>query len=121
MYPNIYTPAIKKLALAKIGRTGIDCSGFVCHSYGIPHINSTQLKARMTHLYKVSDPQNLQNGMLIWRSGHIGIVEIDDTGEAWIRGGKGKDEDLVKAKYTNSSKAYNYYGELAGIDNTGAK
>lgn len=121
MYPNIYTPAIKKLALAKIGRTGIDCSGFVCHSYGIPHINSTQLKARMTHLYKVSDPQNLQNGMLIWRSGHIGIVEIDDTGEAWILEAKGTAEDLVKTKYTTRSKAFTYYGELAGIDYSAAK
>ena len=30
MYPTVYTPSIKAMALRKVGKTGIDCSGFVC-------------------------------------------------------------------------------------------
>lgn len=121
MYPTVYTPSIKAMALRKVGKTGIDCSGFVCKSFGIPHIGSSQLKAKMTHLYRVSDPSRLMNGMLIWRSGHIGIIEIDDTGEAWILEAKSTADDLVRTKYSSRGNAFTYYGELSGIDYTNAR
>ena len=121
MYPTVYTPAIKTMTLNKVGKIGIDCSGFICKAFGIPHIGSSQLKSQMTHLYPTSDPSRLVNGMLIWRSGHIGLIEIDDTGEAWILEAKSTADDLVRTKYSARGNSFTYYGELTGVDYTNAR
>ena len=121
MYPNVFTPSIKSQALKKVGKIGIDCSGFVCKAFGIPHIGSSQLKSKMSHLYKVSDSTNILNGMIIWRQGHIGIIEVDENGEAWVLEAKGTAYDLVRTKYLSRGSSFTYYGELSGIDYSNAR
>lgn len=121
MYPTVYTPSIKTMTLNKVGKIGIDCSGFICKAFGIPHIGSSQLKSQMIHLYPTSDPSHLVNGMLIWRNGHIGLIEVDDTGEAWILEAKSTADDLVRTKYSARGNSFTYYGELTGVDYTNAR
>lgn len=121
MYPKVFTPSIKKMALAKVGKIGIDCSGFVCKAFGISHIGSSQLKDKMVHTYKVSDSSKIMNGMIIWRNGHIGLLEVDEAGETWVLEAKGTAYDLVRTKYSTRGKSFTYYGELAGIDYSNAR
>lgn len=121
MYPSVFSPSIKKMALAKVGKIGIDCSGFVCKAFGISNIGSSQLKAKMVHTYKVSDSSKIMNGMIIWRNGHIGLIEVDEAGEAWVLEAKGTAYDLVRSKYTTRGKSFTYYGELSGIDYSNAR
>lgn len=116
MYPSNYTSSIKEKMLKKLGKIAIDCSGFVCEAFGMSHINSSQLKTKMVHSYKTSDTSKLQNGMIIWRSGHIGLIEIDENGEAWVLEAKGTYYDLVRTKYSVRGAAFTYYGELTGVD-----
>lgn len=121
MYPKVFTPSIKKMALAKVGKIGIDCSGFVCKAFGISHIGSSQLKGKMVHTYKVSDSSKIMNGMIIWRNGHIGLLEVDEAGEAWVLEAKGTAYDLVRTKYATRGKSFTYYGELSGVDYSNAR
>lgn len=121
MYPSVFTHSIKSQALKKVGKIGIDCSGFVCRAFGISHIGSSQLKSKMSHLYKASDSTNILNGMIIWRQGHIGIIEVDENGEAWVLEAKGTAYDLVRTKYSTRGNSFTYYGELSGIDYSNAR
>lgn len=120
-YPSVYTSSIKNMAVNKIGKTAVDCSGFVCKAFAISNIGSSQLMAKMIHKYKVSDTSNILNGMLIWRNGHIGLIEVDENGIAWVLEAKGTAYDLCRTLYSSRGKDFTYYGELSGIDYTNAK
>lgn len=121
MYPSTYTVSIKNKTIEKIGKIGIDCSGFVCEAFGYPHTNSSGLKSKMVHAYSTSDKSKLKNGMIIWRKGHIGLIEIDQSGEAWILEAKGTAYDLTRTKYSERGTGFTYYGELAGVDYSNAR
>lgn len=121
MYPSTYSSSIKQKMLTKLGKTAIDCSGFVCEAFGMSHTGSSHLKNKMIHLYNVNDSSKLQNGMIIWRNGHVGLIEVDSTGEAWVLEAKGTNYDLCRTKYCNRGKNFTYYGELKGVDYAGAK
>lgn len=115
-YPSVYTPSIKKMALAKVGKMGIDCSGFVCKSAGIPHIGSTQIKDSATKTYPVSDSSHVKNGMFIWRQGHIGLIEVDSKGNRYILEAKGTAYDLTRAKWEDRASHFTLYGYIKGVD-----
>ncbi len=120
-YPSNYSKSLKAKVEKKIGKIGIDCSGFVCRSFGIPHIGSSQIRNQMTSLYKPSDMSYLKNGMVIWRQGHIGLIEVDEAGVPWILEAKGTDYDLTRTLFSKRGNSFTYYGELYGVDYTSAR
>lgn len=115
-YPSVFTPSIKKMALAKVGKMGIDCSGFVCDAAGIPHIGSTQIKDSATKTYPVSDTKHIKNGMFIWRQGHIGLIEVDSKGNKYIHEAKGTAYDCVTSKWSDRASHFTLYGYIKGVD-----
>lgn len=115
-YPNVYSPSIKKMALAKVGKTGIDCSGFVCKAADTPHIGSTQIKDSATKTYPVSDTKHIKNGMFIWRQGHIGLIEVDSKGNRYIHEAKGTAYDLTTSKWNDRASHFTLYGYIKGVD-----
>ena len=70
LYPSIYTPQYceKCKADIKAGRKCIDCSGLVCHCYGVPDVGTMQFDKYFT---KYSG--HPVNGMIVWRAAHTGI------------------------------------------------
>lgn len=120
-YPSVYTASIKNLVLGKVGKTGIDCSGYVCRAFGLSNIGSSQLMAKMTNQYKVSDASKIKNGMIIWRQGHIALLEVDETGIPWVLEAKGTSYDLCRTLYSTRGRDFTYYGELSGIDYSEAR
>lgn len=115
-YPSVYTSSIKSMALKKIGKMGIDCSGFVCKAAGISHIGSTQIKSSASKLYPVSDKSHVKNGMFIWRQGHVGLIKVDSKGNKYILEAKGTAYDLTKSKWSDRASHFTYYGEIKGVD-----
>lgn len=120
-YPSVYTNSIKSMALKKIGKTGIDCSGFVCKAAGIQHIGSTQIKDSASKLYPVSDTSHVKNGMFIWRQGHIGLIKVDSKGNKYILEAKGTAYDLTTSKWADRANHFTYYGEIKGVDYANTK
>ena len=78
MYPNVFTPSLKALALQDAGKgyLAIDCSGFVCKVLGISNKGSSQLRQSAIKRLPVTK-ENARPGMALWRSGHIAYVGED--------------------------------------------
>lgn len=74
--PNVWTDKYYREALKDVdGKTRVcDCSGLVCHAYGISDVGSYQLKEK----YKVWNGKPLP-GMIAWKPGHVGII-LDTSG-----------------------------------------
>lgn len=120
-YPSVYTDSIKSMAMRKIGKMGIDCSGFVCKAAGITPIGSTQIKDSASKLYPVHDTSHIKNGMFIWKQGHIGLIEVDSKGNKYILEAKGTAYDLTKSKWSDRASHFMYYGEIKGVDYSSTK
>lgn len=122
-YPNVFTSSIKSMALKKVGKMGIDCSGFVCKAANIPMQGSTQIKEGFVSKKKVNvkNTNSIKNGMGIWRDGHIALLEVDSKGEVWVLEAKGTAYDLVRTKYSERGSHFTYYGKIKGVDYSGTK
>ena len=120
LYPSVFTSTILSLALKKAGKIGIDCSGFVCKAAGISHIGSSQIYSSATSKWSVNDLSHVKNGCFIWRSGHVGLIEIDSNGQKWILEAQGTAYDLKRTKFENRYKAFTHYGYIPGVDYSSA-
>jgi hypothetical protein len=115
LYPSVFTYTIKSLALSKVGKYGIDCSGFVCRSAGISHVGSSQIYSSATQKWSVSDLSHVQNGQFIWRSGHIGLIEVDKNGKRWILEAQSTKTDLKRTEFESRYKSFTHYGNIKGV------
>lgn len=116
LYPSVFTSYILSLALKKVGKMGIDCSGFVCKAAGISHIGSSQIYSNASSKWSVKDLSHVKNGCFIWRSGHVGLIEVDSNGQRWILEAQGTAYDLKRTKFENRYKAFTHYGYIPGVD-----
>lgn len=116
LYPSVFTTPILSLALKKIGKMGIDCSGFVCKASGIPHIGSSQIYSEAKEKWSIHDLSHVKNGCFIWRSGHVGLIEVDENGQKWILEAQGTAYDLKRTKFEIRYKAFTHYGYIPGVD-----
>ena len=116
LYPSVFTSYILSLALKKVGKVGIDCSGFVCKAAGISHIGSSQIYSSAKEKWSISDLSHIKNGCFIWRSGHVGLIEIDDNGQKWILEAQGTVYDLKRTKFEIRYKAFTHYGYIPEVD-----
>lgn len=90
--PSVWTSSYYNKALKDIdGKTRVgDCSGLVCHAYGIGDISSYGIKDKYT-----AWSGNPMDGMILWRKGHVGIYE------------HGKVHELKGIDYDYKFNAYN--------------
>lgn len=121
LYPSVFTSSIKAMALKKVGKHGIDCSGFVNKCAGTSLGGSTQIKSSAPHSWSVSDMSHIKNAMFIWKEGHIGLIEVDSNGDVWIHEAMGTAYDLRVSKWSDRASHFTAYGEIKGVDYSGAK
>lgn len=115
-YPSVFTWGIKSLALSKVGKHGIDCSGFVNKAAGTNLGGSTQICNAAPEKWSVKDISHVKNGMFIWRSGHIGLIEVDSSGQKWILEAQSTATDLKRTKWDSRAKSFTYYGKISGVN-----
>lgn len=120
LYPSVFTSYILSLALKKVGKIGIDCSGFVCKAAGISHIGSSQIYSGAKEKWSINDLSHVKNGCFIWRSGHVGLIEVDENGQKWILEAQGTAYDLKRTKFENRYKAFTHYGYIPGVEYSSA-
>lgn len=116
LYPNVFSSSIKKMSLGKVGKIGIDCSGFVNKAAGTSLGGSSQIHNSSPRKWKVSDPSHIKNGMYIWHQGHIALLEIDSKGEIWVLEAMGTAYDMKRTNFKTRGKSFTYYGEIKGVD-----
>lgn len=114
-YPNVFTASIKALALKKVGKMGIDCSGFVNKCAGTSLGGSSQICSSAPHKWKVSDTSHIKNGMFIWKNGHIGLIEVNSTG-IYIHEAMGTAYDLRVSRWQDRASHFTMYGEIKGVN-----
>lgn len=121
LYPSVFTSSIKTMALNKVGKHGIDCSGFVNKCAGTSLGGSAQIKLSAPHTWSVSNMSHIKNGMFVWKEGHIGLVEVDGNGNVWIHEAMGTAYDLRVSKWSDRASHFTAYGEIKGVDYSDAK
>lgn len=120
-YPSVFTRNIRNLSLNKIGKTGIDCSGYVNKAAGTSLGGSYMIHSSATKKWSIKDLSHVQNGMYIWRNGHIGLIEVDNLGKAWILEAQSTASDLKRTTFETRYKAFSEYGMIKGVDYSSAK
>lgn len=92
LYPRIYTANYinKCKADIKAGRYCIDCSGLVCHAYGIPDIGTYTMNTDKRFQEYKGTPKN---GMIVWNPTHVGIYYNGNIIEA-----RGIDYDVTMSR-----------------------
>ena len=73
---QVYTHNYYTKALTKVGKNAIDCSGLVCHCWGISDIGSWSihyLPNEKPNSYASVSLKELIAGDAVWKSGHVGL------------------------------------------------
>lgn len=119
-YPSVFTASIKEMALKKVGKIGIDCSGYVNEAAGTQHGGSTGIRDSFPTKHKVSNDAYVVDGMGIWRQGHIAEIEVDVNGNAFINEAKGTAYDLTRTSWKERAGHFTCYGKISGVNYNGA-
>lgn len=120
MYPSVFTSSIKSMAMNKVGKIGIDCSGFVSKATGTNHGGSTGIKDSFKVCHKVSNDSHVVDGMGIWHQGHIALIHVNDEGKAYIYEARSTAKDCTISTWEERAKDFTYYGKIDGVDYNGA-
>lgn len=121
LYPSVFTSSIKAMALKKVGKHGIDCSGYVNKCAGTSLGGSSQIKSSAPNTWSISNMSHIKNAMFVWKEGHIGLVEVDENGEVWIHEAMGTAYDLRVSKWSDRANHFTLYGEIKGVDYSNAR
>lgn len=119
-YPSVFTKSIKDMAMKKVGKIGIDCSGFVSKSTKTNHGGSSGIKDSFKACHKTSDDSHVVDGMGIWHQGHIALIHVNNEGKAYIYEARSTAKDLTISKWEDRAKDFTYYGKIDGVDYNGA-
>ena len=76
-YPNVFTSSILKKALTKVGKIGIDCSGFVNKAAGTNLGGSTSIKDSFPTKYKISKTSHIVDKSYGFVMPRVRSVDID--------------------------------------------
>lgn len=113
-----YTASQIALMKKKIGKIAIDCSGFLNKAAGTNLGGSAQIYASSPAKWKVSDPSHVKKGMFIWRSGHIGLIDVQ-FGKKYIIEAASTATDLKITPWEQRASAFTHYGKIKGVDYKG--
>ena len=136
---QVYTHNYYTKALTKVGKNAIDCSGLVCHCWGISDIGSWSihyLPNEKPNSYASVSLKELIAGDAVWKSGHVGLyigngkvieargidygVQITNlTDQLWKHGVRKKDlktaYDYENIGWNEDTKGWWYaYGHFKG-------
>lgn len=120
-YPGVYTSTIRAKAYSKVGKgRGIDCSGFVSKATKTDYGGSANIRSHMTSVHNTSDRSAIVDGMVCYRTGHIGLIEVDANGNAWILEAQSTATDLKRTPIEERLSHFTIYGKLDKVNYSGA-
>ena len=121
IYKSVYTYSILMMAKAKIGRgRGIDCSGFVSKATRTNYGGSYNIRKNMYDVHTTSDKKYLEDGMVCYREGHIGLIEVTKTGRAYVLEAQSTANDLKRTPVAQRLNSFTVYGKLKGVNYSSA-
>ena len=102
MYPSIVTNEYMRLATnnGQVGRVNTDCSGLIS-AYTAKVLGSSQLYQQAYTSLSVSDYKHWANGVIAWRSGHVGIF-FQENGKYYVVEAKGISYGTVISEFDPS-------------------
>jgi hypothetical protein len=109
-----YTSDQIRLMKKKIGKMGIDCSGFVNRAAGTNLGGSTDIKNSSPATYPISNTTHRKNGMFIWKSGHVALI-YSEFGKWYIIEAQSTATDLVITEWSKRASAFTCYGKIKGV------
>lgn len=109
-----YTAEQRALMKKKVGKKAIDCSGFVNRAAGTNLGGSSQIKESSPQCWSVKDASHVMDGMFIWRSGHIGLVYIEN-GKKYIIEARSTASDLTISTWETRARSFTHYGKIKGV------
>lgn len=116
-YKSIYNAAIIKLSKSKIGKGyGIDCSGFVSKATGTNYGGSSGIREKMYDVHKTSNKNYIVDGMVCYRNGHVGLIEVTKEGKAYVLEAQSTANDLKRTSIDKRLYKFTVYGKLKGVD-----
>lgn len=124
-YPSMVTAkymnkAVKQNQLLKINT---DCSGLI-GAYREKHLGSSQLYSTAYKRLSISDVRNFAPGVVLWKSGHVGVYIGMEDGVPMCVEAKGIDYGVIKSRVsatnwqyglTFSDMEYNYDVAVFGV------
>jgi len=99
LYPKTVTAAYIKKARNKgqVGKTNTDCSGLP-GAYRQKQIGSAQLYQTAYTRLPISEVKNFAPGVILWKSGHVGVYIGMENGVPMCVEAKGIDYGVIKTK-----------------------
>ncbi|MCR5755622.1 MAG: peptidoglycan-binding protein [Acetatifactor sp.] len=99
LYPKIVTDKYIKKAWdrGQVGKTNTDCSGLP-GAYRKKQIGSSQLYQTAYTRLPISEVKNFAPGVILWKSGHVGVYIGMENGVPMCVEAKGIDYGVVKTK-----------------------
>lgn len=110
-----YTTSQYVLMRRKIGKKAIDCSGFVNRAAGTNLGGSSDIRNSSPKTYPISDTSHRQNGMFIWRDGHIGLI-YKSLGKWYIIEAASTAQDLTIRTWGERASHFTRYGKIKGVN-----
>lgn len=106
-YPSVVTlPYMAKARLKKqVGVVNVDCSGLI-GAYRGKQIGSYQLYQQAYARLPISDWKHFANGVVLWRSGHVGVFWRDLNGVCSVIEAKGINYGVVVSAFDPTKWSY---------------
>ena len=106
-YPGKVTTGYMNKARTKgnVGKVNVDCSGLIS-AYTKKVLGSSQLYSQAYTRLPISKHKDFGNGVVLWRSGHVGIYYKDNTGAEKVIEAKGIDYGTVVSDFVESKWSY---------------
>ncbi len=106
MYPSTVTIAYMNKARTKgqVGKVNVDCSGLIA-GYRGKNLGSSQLYSSAYTRLQVADYKNWANGVVCWRSGHVGIFAKENN-NYYVYEAKGIDYGVVRSVFKPTNWTY---------------
>ena len=114
MYPDVYTDEILNASLSKIGKIGVDCSGFITLSASVDYLNSDSLYDAIEREYETNDLSSIESGMIVWKNKHVGII-FQENSDWFIIEAKDTMSDITILPLSQRISDFDYYGRLKYI------
>lgn len=120
-YKSIYNAAVTSVSRSKIGKGyGIDCSGFVSKATETNYGGSSSIRQNMYDVHNVSDRTHIIDGMVCYKNGHVGLIEVTKNGQAFILEAQSSFKDLKRTSINKRLNKFTVYGKLKGVDYSSA-